>query len=281
MISIEVHVYRPDQQIGWGPRIWREMVSELVGSRELIWRLLVRDFMARYKQTVLGIGWALIMPLVAVGTFVFLNRSGILNVGDIDIPYPAYALLGLTIWQLFSSGLVACSNAIVSGGSMVVKIYFPKECLVIASLGQVMFETLVRIGLLVLVFAVFRVTPRWTAIFFPVAILPLLMLTLGLGLLLSLLNAILRDIGNMVSLLTTFLLFLTPVVYPVPSEGTFATFSAYNPLAALVTGARDVVVTGYLTEPIRYGWASVLSLAVFLISWRLFHMAETRMAERV
>ena len=281
MSTVEVHIYRPNQQRGWGLRVWREMMSELVRSRELIWRLFWRDFSARYRQSVLGVLWALIMPLVTVGTFVFLNRSGLLNIGEVDMPYPAYALLGLTVWQFFAGGLTATSNAIISGGRILAKINFPKETLVIASLGQAVVDTLIRLLLTVLVFAWLGVVPRWTAIFFPLALLPLVLLTLGLGFLLSLLNALLRDVASIVTLVTTFLLFLTPVLYPEPGQGLLSLVSAYNPLAALVTGARDVVVTGYLTHPDRYLWASALALFVFVASWRLFHMAEPRMAERV
>lgn len=277
----EVRIYRPGQHLGWRFAIWREMASELVRSRELIWRLFLRDFTARYKQTVLGVSWAIIMPLVAVGTFVFLNRAGILNIGEVGIPYPAYALLGLTIWQLFAGGLVACSNAIVAGGSMVVKINFPKETLVIAALGQTLVATLVRLALLIIIFALYRLVPPWTTILFPISLVPLLLLTLGLGFLLSLLNALLRDVANIVTLATTFLLFLTPVLYPAPRTGLFAAVTKYNPLAALVTGARDLVVTGYLTQPTQFAWASALSVILFVLSWRVFHLAEVRMAERM
>ena len=78
--------YRSGQNGGWGYRVWHEMVSELVDSRELVWRLFLRDFKAKYRQTVLGFLWALIMPLLTVATFVFLNRAGILNIGKVDIP---------------------------------------------------------------------------------------------------------------------------------------------------------------------------------------------------
>jgi len=257
------------------------MVRELVASRELIWRLFLRDFKARYKQTVLGILWAFIMPFVAVGTFVFLNRSGILNIGDVNIPYPAYALLGLTIWQLFADGLRGCSGAIVAGGSMVVKINFPKETLVIAALGQTLVNTLIRLGLVVIIFAFYRIVPRWTTVFFPLSLIPLLLLAIGLGFLLSLLTALMRDIPNVVTLVTTFLLFLTPVLYPTPRAELFTVFTRYNPLAGLVTGVRDLVVTGYLTQPVQFIWASVLSVIIFALSWRVFHLAEIRMAERI
>lgn len=280
-MSTEERIYTPNQTAGWGPSVWREMVGELVRSRELARQLFMRDFSARYRQSVLGVLWALILPLIAVGTFVFLNRSGLLNVGDTGVPYPVYALLGLTIWQVFSGGLTISSNAIVAGGSMVVKINFPKETLVIAAMGQVIFELLVRLVLLAIVMAILQVTPKWTVVFFPFTLLPLLMLTLGLGFFLSLVNVLLRDVPNVVTLATTFLMFLTPVVYPVPETGPLAALMAVNPLAGLVRASRDMVFTGYLTDPVGFAWASALAVVFFLFAWRVFHLVEPRMAERV
>ena len=219
--------YTPNYGTGWGLHIWREMLEEALSSRELTWRLFIRDFSARYKQSVLGVAWAVILPIIAVGTFVILNRSGLLNVGDTGVPYPVYALLGLTIWQVFAGGLTACSNAIISGGSMVIKINFPKETLVIAAMGQAIFELLVRIILLAIVMIIFQASPTWTVVFFPVTLLPLVMLTLGLGLSLSLINVVLRDVASIVTLTTTFLMFLTPVIYPAPNTGSLATLMAF------------------------------------------------------
>ena len=277
----EVRIYRPDQGRGWGLCVWRVMLSEVSESCELIWQLFLRNFKAKYRQTVLGFLWALIMPLLTVGTFVFLNRAGILNIGKVDVPYPAYALLGLTVWQIFAGGLRACSNAIVAGGSMVVKINFPKETLVFSSMGEALVETLVRLALTTVVFALYKVVPAWTAVLFPIALIPILLFTLGLGLMLALLNAVLRDVANIVSLSSTFLLFITPVLYPEPKVGFFKAFTAFNPLAALVSGPRDLVIKGYLTQPTAYIFYSSLSLIIFIIAWRLFHLAEIRIAERV
>ena len=93
------NTYIPDKHLKLGLKIWLEMFRELAGSRELIWRLFIRDFLAKHKQTILGVLWAIIMPLLMVGTFIFLNRTGVLNIGKTDVPYPVFALLGLSIWQ--------------------------------------------------------------------------------------------------------------------------------------------------------------------------------------
>ncbi len=282
MGSEQVKLYRPDAQLELGFfAIWREMLDELINSRELIWRLFLRDFMAKYRQSILGVLWALIMPLVAVGTFVLLNQSGVLNIGDTGVPYPVFALLGLTIWQLFATGLTSCSNSIVGGGSMVIKINFPKESLVIASMAQSIFEFVARIALLIVVFAIYGIVPAWTTLFLPFALIPLILLTLGLGFLLSLSNVLMRDVANIVTLLTTFLLFLTPVLYPSPQTGLFTTLNMYNLLTPLVTGPRDLVIVGHLSQPSQFLWVSLFSFLIFVISWRIFHLVEPRMAERV
>jgi len=274
----KVQIYRPGRRIGWGLPLWREMFTTLFKHWGLAARLFKRDFIARYRQSVLGYLWAVILPLGTVAVFVFLSRVRILNVGAVAVPYPAYALLGLTIWQLFAGGVVACTGAIVSAGSMVTKVNFPREILVIVAYGHVVFDMLVRLALVAVVFALYRVVPSWQALFLPLALLPLLLLGLGLGLMLSLLNALIRDIGNAVGLATMFLFFVTPVVYEA-QQGVFRTISRYNPLAGIVTGARDLVIHGYMNDPIHFLWAGVFSTAVFLISWRIFHLAEMRVAQ--
>jgi len=276
-----IRIYSPNQNTGWGWQVWHEMVLEIVSSRGLIWRLFLRNFKAKYTQTFLGWSWAFIMPLFTVGAFVFLNMSGVLNIGHVDIPYPAYALLGLSIWQIFSGGLNGGSRSIVAGGSMVVKINFPKEALVLSAYGLTFVDVLIRLSLTTVVFLYFKIVPAWSVLLFPVSIIPVIMLTLGLSLLLSLLNAIFRDVVNIVSLFSTFLLFATPVLYPEPRIPIFKFFCLFNPLAVLISGPRDLVIKGSLSQPNLFYFYSCFSIILFLVSWRLFHLAEVRIAERI
>jgi len=276
-----VHRYCPEQPLGWGPRIWKEMAAELWASRELVWQLFLRDFKGRYKQTALGFFWLILQPLVLVGLFLLLHRAGVFNIGAVNIPYPAYALLGLAIWDIFAKGLQVSGNAIVAGRSMVMKINFPKEALVLASFGQALAAVSIQLLLTGVVFACYGVTPAWTALFLPLALLPLLLFTIGLGLITSMLNALLRDVAPAITLLTTVLLLITPVVYPQPRAGFFRTFAAYNPLAVLVSAPRDLVVNGALAQPQAFAVMSALSLVLVFVGWRIFHLAEPLIAERI
>jgi len=273
--------YHPLMTVGWGPSVWREMWRELLESRGLTWRLVLRDVSARYRQSVLGIVWALILPLIAIGTFLFLSRTGLFNVGETEVPYVAFALVGVTLWQIFAGGLPLCANSIVTAGSMVARINFPKECLVLAALGQTMIDLMLRTALVAAVFVLYQVTPAVTVILLPLAVLPIIFLTLGVGFVLSMLNALARDIEKVLAPLLNFLLFATPVLYPAPESGVFAAVNRWNPLAILIDGARDLVIAGHISSPGRYAAAAGLSLVVFALGWRVFHLVEPRMAERV
>jgi lipopolysaccharide transport system permease protein len=257
------------------------MFAELVRSRELIWRLFLRDFRSKYKQSLLGVSWAAINPVITVGVFVFLNRSGIMNIETANVPYPVFALLGLSIWVVFSRGLAACTNSIVSAGAMVVKINFPKVSLVIAAMGQAIVELLVRVGLTIVVFVIFGVMPSKMALLFPLLILPIFFLTWGLGFFLALLAGLFRDTINIVTLLTTYLLFLMPVAYPPPESGLLGAINQWNPLNHIIISCREAVLYGSISNPEGYLWSAIFCLAVFLISWWLFHLVETKIPERI
>ncbi len=110
--------------------------------------------------------------------------------------------------------------------------------------------------------------------------MPLCLFTLGLGLLLALMNAVVRDIGQMVTYGLTFWMFLTPVIYPAPTGGARALINMLNPVSPFVTAAQDLTTRGGLSQPRLYGLGCAVAIAVFLLGWRVFHLAEPRIAER-
>ncbi|MBN1493705.1 MAG: ABC transporter permease [Candidatus Omnitrophica bacterium] len=278
-INHKTTIYEPNKYLKRGIKIWKDMFLELMESRELVWRLFVRNLSAKYRQSILGYVWFLLMPFIAIGTFMYLNRVGIVNIDTVDIPYPLFALIGLTIWQLFSTGIVSGTNSIVSAGSMVVKINFPRESLVFSSMAQGLFEFMVKSVLIVIFFFIFKVVPSPWGLLFPVAVLPIIILTVGLSLILSLVNGVLRDTANAVSLLTTFLMFLTPVLYPI--SATKSIYLKLNPLIPLVNTPRDLLVYGSIKEPVEFCVATIISVVVLLCAWRIFHLVETKIPERL
>lgn len=274
-----VRKYEPNKHLKQGIMIWKEMFQELFDFRELIWRLFARDISAKYKQSLLGNVWCLLMPFVAIGTFMYLNHAGILHIRQTFMPYPLYALIGLTVWQIFATGLNSGANSLVGAGDLVTKINFPREVLVIASMAQSVFEFLIKFVMILVFFIIFKFEPSWKIIFLPFVLLPLVFLTMGLSLILSLLNGVMRDIGNIVSLLLMFLMFLTPVLYPVPSDR-FLLFKL-NFLSPMINAPREIIADGTIHQSLYFGVASVISLLIFLMAWRVFHLVETKIPERI
>jgi lipopolysaccharide transport system permease protein len=280
--SLPVTSYKPDNSIKNGYfNIFVEIAGEIKKNLWLILQLFKRDLLATYKQSFIGIFWVLILPLVSVLTFVVLNHSGIFTIDRLTVPYPLFAIWGLTFWQTFSTGLLAASNALVKAGSMVVKINFSKKALVIASAGQALIPLATLTTLALLLSFIYGHPPSPWILLVPVLALPLLVMVLGLGLILSLLNGIIRDIGNVLSILITFLLFLTPILYPLPKGGRFTYINRLNPLYYLINLPRDLILFGTSTHWTGFIWSSITALLVFLICLVAFHLTETRVAERI
>lgn len=277
-----ITTYEPDNSLKKGYlSIFSEIVNELKKNRWLTYQLFKRDFLAVYKQSFIGSFWALIIPLISVGAFIILSRSGIFSVGSINVPYPIYAILGMAFWQLFSTGLIASSNSLVAAGTMITKINFSKKSLVIASLGRSIVSFLIQFVLVALLFAYYGIVPSIAVLLIPVVIIPILLLTLGVGFILSLVNGVVRDVGNVLGVLLTFLMFLTPVLYAKPTIGILAQATNYNPLYYLVSAPRDLVLTGTIPELSGFFFMSIISIIVFIVSLIIFHLTETRVAERI
>ncbi|ODS40524.1 MAG: hypothetical protein A7315_02495 [Candidatus Altiarchaeales archaeon WOR_SM1_79] len=277
-----ITTYEPDNCLKKGYlSIFSEIFNELRKNTWLTYQLFKRNFLTIYKQSFIGILWAVIIPLIAVGTFIVLNRSGIFSIGSIDVPYPIYAILGMAFWQIFSTGIIASSNSLVSAGSMITKINFSKKSLVIASMGQSIVSFLIQFVLVCILFVVYAIPPSVAILLVPVVMIPIMLLTLGLGFILAILNGVVRDVGNMLSVLMTFFMFLTPVLYAKPTTGILAVVTNYNPLYYLVSAPRDLILKGTITELNGFLAASIISVIVFVICLVVFHLTETRVAERI
>jgi lipopolysaccharide transport system permease protein len=255
---------------------WQIMFQELVESRRLIWLLILRDLSVRYRQSILGYVWAVVPQIATIAVFAFLNSSRVLPIGGTKIPYVAYSLWGMSVWQLFAGCLTNCANSLTASGSLVTKINFPREALVIAALGQPAFDFVVRLVPVVAVFIWCGVVPPWQSLFMPLFLLPVVVLGLGLGFVLSIANLVIRDTANALGTALTIAMFLTPVLYPPPVRWPFYLINVLNPLSPLVAASQDLIAGGFLTQPEMFIAACIFSTALFLASWRAFRITILR-----
>lgn len=270
--------YTPNGARRNGVSGWQAMFADLVESRRLIWLLIRRDISVRYRQSILGYVWAIVPPMATVGVFAFLHASRVLPIGETKIAYVAYALWGISVWQFFANCLSSCTSSLVSSGSLVTKVNFPREALVIAALGQPVFDFLVRLVPVTIVFVWYGVVPSWGVVLVPLVLLPILALALGFGFILSIANLVVRDTGSALGTVLTIGMFLTPVLYPPPVRWPFYLVNVLNPLSPLLTGSQDLIAEGFLSRPDMFIIVCVFSVVLAFAGWRAFRGTIPRVA---
>jgi len=278
--KLEETVYAPNSLRKLGFRIWVLMFRELQKHRILIFTLIGRDLSVRYRQSLLGYFWSVVPPVMAVALFAFLANYRILKMGETSIPYVAFGLWNLSFWQLFAGCVGASTGSLAGAGPLVTKINIPKEVLVFSSLGNPVFDFLVRLLPVAVVFIWMDVTPHWQIIYVPLLLIPLLLMAVGIGFYLSIANLVLRDVDSALGVILMLWLFVTPVFYPAPVRWPFYLVNFLNPFSPILIAIQDLLAVGYLTQPEMLVSSILLSILVFFSGWRVFHLVVPRVAER-
>ncbi|MGD8586433.1 MAG: ABC transporter permease [Chloroflexota bacterium] len=218
---------------------WRFLdLRELWAYRELIYFLTWRDIKVRYKQTAVGIAWAVLQPLaMMIVLSLFFGR--ILDLGPAGVPYPLFVLSGLVPWQLFARSLTESSSSLVTDQRLITRVYFPRIIVPLSTTLAAIIDLLIALALLAIIMLFYGVVPGWELIWLPLFIFLLLITSLGVGFWLSALNIEYRDVRYVVPFLTQLWFFATPVVYPssqVPEQLQF--IYALNPMVGVIAGFR-------------------------------------------
>ncbi|HXV79472.1 MAG TPA: ABC transporter permease, partial [Candidatus Binatia bacterium] len=262
-------------------RFLREMFRDLRASRELAWRLFMRDTSAQYRQSMLGYVWAFLPPLVASLPFVFLNSQGVIAIEGTPIPYPAYALIGTIIWQVFADALNSPLKTVTAAKSMLVRINLPREAILLSGLGQVIFSFLIRLILLAIVFAWFKIVPPLTALLFPVGVFALILVGFTLGVALTPLGLLYNDVQQTLPIATMFLMLVTPVVYPPPRTGLAAIIAGWNPLSPLIVVTREWITTGNAAQTAVFTLITALAIFLLFAGWIMYRVALPHVIARL
>ncbi|MGE4545134.1 MAG: ABC transporter permease [Pedobacter sp.] len=257
------------------------MFRDLAAGRELAWRLAVRDISAQYRQAFLGILWAFILPLANTIAWIFLNSTGVVKISDTALPYPVYVLTGTMLWALFMDALNAPLQQAIAAKAMLTKLNFPREALIVSGIYQTLFNAFIKITLLLGVLFFMGINPGWGLLYFPFGILSLILVGTALGLLITPVGILYSDIGRGLPLLMHFLMFVTPVVFPMPKEGWAATLFANNPLTPVIINARNWL-TGFTPEYLGYYFlVNFAAIVLLLVVWVVYRLAMPILIERM
>jgi lipopolysaccharide transport system permease protein len=251
-------------------------LRELWRFRELIYFMTWRDIMVRYKQTVLGALWAIIRPFMTMVVF-SIFFGDLAKVPSDGVPYPIFSFTALLPWELFVTALSIASRSLVLNRQMITKIYFPRLILPLSSiLGGLVdfaFAFLVMIGMMFY----YHFTPTSAVWTLPLFLLLALVTALGVGLWLSALNALYRDINYLIPFLTQFWLFITPIAYPASMvPGKWKILYSLNPMTGVVEGFRWALLGTQQSAPGPMLWVSIGISTLLLVSGLFYFRAMER-----
>lgn len=217
-----------------------QMCKELYRYRELFFFFAWRDYKVRYKQTSIGILWAVLQPLLTMIAFVvFFGRfEQITNTG---IPYVLFVYSGLLLWQLFSSGITDASNSLIESGSIVTKIYFPRILIPISSIFVRLIDFAFSSIILIALLFWYQISPSFSILLIIPILLLLYLLTSGIGIILAAINIKYRDVRYVIPFFVQLTLFLSPVIYASSHFGDKAIWMQLNPVTGIIESFRSVV----------------------------------------
>lgn len=272
-------------------RAWKTMFQELWEYRELTQRLVLRNIAGQFRQSFLGYLWIALPPIATTLVFSLLRRSNIVNVPMPEgaMPYALFVLVNTTIWQFFTQLSIQATGSIASGGALVSKIYFPREVLVFSQVGSALINLGVQTLVIIIMLVFLRYIPHWSAFAIPFFLIPVALLSLGIGMLLAPINAMMHDISRMLSFLFQFGMFLSPTVYPTPDPALIVTrwqlvlywCHTLNPVSHFINAADAAIQGNTIRMGTGFFFATVVSVLIFLIGWRFLHICEPLVAERL
>jgi len=254
-------------------------LKELKGYKDLILRLAWSDFKLRYKNSLLGFMWSLLEPLLML----FVLYIVFTNLMRIQVEhYQLFLLLGIILWNFLDRGTSMSIFGIIGKPSLVQKIYFPRDILIISSCTTALMMTLLEFLVFVIFMAFFRVAPGFSALIFPLVFLFQFLTILGLSLGLSALNVFFRDVQFIWRLIMQVGFFATPVIYPITIfPESLQKFVMLNPMARVLTISRDCILYGTVPGAADLAYVALSSLIVLFIGYLIFDHLDPRFAEAI
>ncbi len=279
--KLSLRTYQPGSDLRHPALFLRTLREDVANCWELAWQLFVRDLKAQYRQSLLGYFWAFAPPLFNASIFIFLKNSGAIGIDDTGVPYPLFVMSGTLIWQSIVEALMNPGAGMRKAAGMLSKLNFPRESIILSSIWLLLFNVGIRMLILAALLIYYKVEISALTLWFPLSFISLLVLSIAIGTLLSIIGSLYNDVVRALPIVTQFLMFLSPVVYP-PREGGFIGFlSSWNPLSPLLTSARQGILGQPQTFLFEISIIIPASFALFIFSWLAFKVVMPRLIERM
>ncbi|MBO2007779.1 ABC transporter permease [Hymenobacter negativus] len=257
----------------------REVRADLGVVYRIGWQLFVRNLKVQVRQSLLGYAWLLLPPLVTGLVWVLLGRTRVLNVESDSVPYPAFVLAGVFLWQGFVEALGCPLQQLTNAKATLAKVRVPHEAFVTAGAAVVVFNSLLRLGVLLGLMLWFGVPLTGTLALVPLGLAALLLLGLALGWLLALLGLLYADVAQALPVVLNLWFLITPVVYLPPAA--FAKWFNLNPVTPLLSTTRNWLLAGPVAPASGFGLVAGLGGIFFLLTWLAYRLAQPHLVARL
>ncbi len=279
-MELETRIYQKENNIRIG-KLLKDSLGDIYSSRFLAKQLAVRDIKAQYRQSYLGILWAFITPLTTAFVWIFLNSTDTIRLSDTGIPYPVYAFSGTLIWSIIVEAINSPTASTNAARGILSKINFPKEALIISGIYKLLFNSLIKIIILLVFVFLYGVGFHWSLLLFPLAITGAILFGTTIGLFITPIGMLYKDIAKIISMGLSLLMYVTPVVYAIPKEGIMKQLMELNPFTPLILTARDFI-TGATPEYITYYLGIVLvCIPLFFLGLLFYRISIPILVERM
>jgi lipopolysaccharide transport system permease protein len=278
--KLETRIYKKENKLGIY-RLFKDSLKDIFKSRFLARQLAERDIKAQYRQSYLGVFWAFLQPLVTAVVWVFLNSSGTINLSDTGIPYPLYAFSGTLIWSIIVASINSPMQSTNAARGILTKINFPKEALIVSGIYKLLFNSSIKVILLVLFVFIYGVGFHWSLLTLPFVIFGAILFGTTLGLFITPIGLLYKDVSKLISFGMQFLMYLTPVVYAIPKDGLMKTIMNWNPITSIVLTTRDVVVGASPDYLFYFLMVLVVCIPFLLIGLALYRISIPIIVERL
>lgn len=249
---------------------------------DLLLVLTWRDIQIKYKQSIMGLLWAVFMPMIIVGAGMVV-RIGMAKLSGTELPSDNLASLSVKAvpWAFFVSAIRFATASLTSNMNLVTKINCPRIAFPVSAVLSSAFDMVVATAPLIAILAYLGTTPSLTLLWVPVLIGLLVLLVTGLGVALAAANLFFRDVKYLVEVVLTFAIFFTPVIYDVEMFGEWGSWLLLNPIAPILEGLRSAVVLHAAPDPQWLAYSAVFSILMFAGGWQLFRRTEPIFADRI
>jgi lipopolysaccharide transport system permease protein len=281
-LPLEVRVYSSDKSESNIFSTIKVLIKEFPAAHALGFRFASRNISTKYRQSILGLLWAFLPPLATAFIWIMLNKTQVIRLADVGAPYPLFVITGTMLWSVFVNSVMTPMQVVQSNRSILVKINFPREALIVNAFYEILFTTFINLIIIVVFLVIFKVDITARCLLFFPGVFLLIILGMSLGLLILPFSLLYRDIQFILPTILQFSMYLTPIIYATPPFSGGAKILRLNPVTPILTETRAALLNMNVSvSHLEIGIVASIALLLFVLGVFLQRITMLTLIERM